>query len=427
MSRSLTPQDGYALMNELVREATGQKSISVVDLSSFISAGETVLSTSRENIYNALGMVMGRLSVAARPYKAKFNLINSISTDCYTSRLRKISFYAKDALASGFFNTNLWTNIKDGFTAGQNPDGNGDPQSTKSQWEQHLAMPLQVDFGGSTAWDTAITIEEEQIRAAFKDPTELAKFIQGKMIEHENDIESEKEAFSRMTVLGEIGALYQYDVVLASTKGCAINLVSGFNSKFGTNYTGDQLRSTYLPEFLKYFTTTVKGCMDYLTERSADHHLPMTKTVNGTTYSILRHTPKEKQRLMLFNPLFRDAEAMVMPEIFRPEYLDMEKQYEGVNYWQSNSGSDKDRAAVKVKSAYYDSSDGTQKSTGAIEIPYVVGLLYDEDAMMVDFQLERALSTGIEARKGYSNVWLHFSKNAIVDPTENAILFYMGS
>ena len=40
MARALNTQDAYALMNALVAEATGQSDISVVDLSSFVSAGE---------------------------------------------------------------------------------------------------------------------------------------------------------------------------------------------------------------------------------------------------------------------------------------------------------------------------------------------------------------------------------------------------
>lgn len=427
MAKSLTPQDGYALMNELVREATAQKSITVVDMSSYISAGETVLSTGYENVFNALGIVIGKIFTAVRPYTAKFNLINAINTDCYTNRLRKISYYAKDALASGYFNTNLFTNLADGFTNGQNVDGNGDPQSTKSMWEQHQSMPLAVDFSSSVVWQDCLTMYEEQIRAAFRNPTELAEFVRGQVIEHQNDIESQKEAFNRMTVLGMIGQLYHNEVVLASTRGCAINLVSGFNDKYGTNYTGDQLRSTYLPEFLKYMTSTIKGCMDYMTERSKKFHHPMTKVVNGTSYSILRHTPKEKQRLMLFNPLIRDAEAIVMPEIFRPEYLNMDKQYEAVSYWQENADTDKGRAAVKVKVPYYDSSDGTQKSSGSIEIPYVVGVLYDEDKCLVDYALERSLSTPVEARKGFRNTWLSFNFGSVVDGSENGILFYMNS
>ena len=149
----------------------------------------------------------------------------------------------------------------------------------------------------------------------------------------------------------------------------------------------------------------------------------MTKTINGVTYNVLRHTPKDRQRLYMFRPLFRKAEAIVMPAIFNTEYLDI-NSYEPVDFWQSNT-SDSDRPKVKVRVPFYNKSTGVQESSGNMEFDYVVALLTDVDGMMTDFQLERALTTGLEARKGYRNNWLHISKNAITDPTENSVVFYM--
>ena len=71
MARALTPQDGYAIMTLLARQATGQANISVVDMNTFCSAGETVLATGKENVFNALSMVVGRTLVASRAYKGK--------------------------------------------------------------------------------------------------------------------------------------------------------------------------------------------------------------------------------------------------------------------------------------------------------------------------------------------------------------------
>ena len=423
MARPLTPQDGYAIMTALARQATAQKALTVTDLSGFVSAGETVLATGKENVYNAISTLVGRTLVAARQYNAKLALMNSLDTESYTHRVRKISFYSKDPLPSGFFNTNLFTNLAEGFTAGENPDGNNDPQSTKSQWEQHQAMPLEMNFAGSTVWDYCITMYEEQVNAAFRDPVELAKFIAGMLTEHANDIATTREAFNRMTLLSKIGQAYLYDKGAGWSKGQAVNLTTAYNTFFGTNYTSAQLRSTYLKSFLEFYVATLKEYMDYLTERSANHHLPMSKTVNGVTYSVLRHTPKDRQRLYMFRPLFRKAEAIVMPEIFNTEYLDI-NNYEGVDFWQSNT-SNSDRPKVKVRVPFYNKSTGVQESSGNMEFDYVVALLTDVDGMMTDFQLERALTTGLEARKGYRNNWLHISKNAITDPTENSVVFYM--
>jgi len=203
-----------------------------------------------------------------------------------------------------------------------------------------------------------------------------------------------------------------------------INLTSAFNTYFGTSYTSAQLRSTYLKEFLEFMVSVIKETSDRMTERGTAYHDPLTKTVGGVNYSILRHTPKDRQRLYLYNPLFRKSEAIVMPEIFRPEYLNMEKQFERIEYWQSNDN-DTNRSAINFNSAYLDSSDGTQKATGAVTASYVVGVLADEDAFMTDFQLEKALTSPLEARKGYRNNWLTFAKNAIIDQTENMVVFIM--
>ena len=116
MARTLTPQDCHVLMNLLVKEATGQNSeIQEVNSSNFVSVGEQVLATGTENVLNSLSLVLGRTFMAVRPYKAKLAIINAMNTDMYSSRMRKISFYSRDAQASGDFNTQLYTNLADGY------------------------------------------------------------------------------------------------------------------------------------------------------------------------------------------------------------------------------------------------------------------------------------------------------------------------
>ena len=157
-----------------------------------------------------------------------------------------------------------------------------------------------------------------------------------------------------------------------------------------------------------------------MTERSANYHWSPTKTIDNVNYKLLRHTPKDRQRAMLYQPLFTDATANVLPQIFNPEYLKIEN-YEGVNYWQSVD----DRASINVTPAIVDTTTGEQKAGKAVNLNYVVGVLYDVDACIVDYQLEMANTTPLEARKGYRNIWWTFAKNGINDFTENAIIFYM--
>ena len=421
MARVLTVKDAHTLMNQLVRQATGQAAIAVVDASTFVSAGEKVLATGTENTMNALSLVLGRTFAAVRPYKARLLSINAINTGVYSHRIRKISYYTKDAVASGWFNTDLYTNHADGFTAGENIGGTPPAaQSTKSQWEQNVPMPLEINFGGSSTWQDVITMYEDELQQAFNSESSFNAFIEGILVNHGNLIELQKESFNRMTLLSAIAARYYLSANFATMK---INLTAAYNQYFSTSYTSAQLRSTYLTSFLEFMTAKIKETEDRFTENGTAYHDPMTKTVDGVSYSILRHTPKDRQKLLMYGPLFRMAEAIVKPEIFRPEYLDMDKQFEAVEFWQSNA-SETARPQVKFNGAYMD-SNGVQQATGDQEIPYLVGVLFDEDALMTDYQLERATVTGLEARKGYRNNWLTFAKNAIVDQTENMVIFTM--
>ena len=422
MARVLTPQDCHALMNLLVKEATGQNAeIQEVNSSNFVSAGELVLATGTENVLNSLSLVLGRTFMAVRPYKAKLAIINAINTDMYTSRMRKISFYSRDALASGDFNTQLYTNLAAGYDNGENGVDaiSGDPVSTKSMWVQNPSVVLENNFAGQSVWEDSTTVYEYALKTAFRSEDEFAQFVSGIMTEKGNDIESQKEAFNRMTILNHIAGVYDLDA--ASANGRVVNLTKAFNDRFGTAYTSAQLRSTYLKDFLAFFVAQFKLASRYMTYRSAKYHWSPAKTVGGNSYTLLRHTPYDRQRVMLYEPLFTEAEAMVLPEIFRPEYLDINTQYEGVDYWQNVNNP----SAIDVVPAIPNTSTGVQTAGAEVELDYVVGMIFDADAIMIDYQLERSYTTPLEARKAYRNIWWSFSKNAISDFTENCVIFIM--
>ena len=419
MARTLTPRDAHAIMNLLLKQATGDTSLTVVDASTFASAGELILATGMENVFNSLYIVLNRLIVASRPYDAKMRIVGVKEVGEYSNRARKISFYSKYALPDGSHNTQLFTNLADGYTSGDNGGA-----STKSQWEQHQAMPLEMNFGGSDVWQHCITQYEDQVKIAFRNAEEFTRFVAGYMQEHKNDIAQEQEGFYRMTLLNRMGMAYDMS---AYNNGAAIDLVAGFNARFGTTYTGTQLRQTYYKEFMAYFVATVRQISDFMEERDIAYHWDVPKTVGGDTYHILRHTPKDRQKLALYAPFFNEAKALVFPEIFNPQYLSIDN-YEGVTFWQAKSN----RMGINITPAIIEADPtdpdyGKQKAGSAVSIDYVIGCLFDEDAVLAEMQMQRADTTSLEARKHYRNTWNTFAKNAISDPTEKFILFYMAS
>lgn len=416
MARTLTPVDACAIVQAMVEEMTGQtSSVTTVNSSNFVSVGETILRSGTENTVNTLSLVLGRSFMAVREYKAKLMIMNALNSGLYANRVRKISYYSRKAQESGAFNTNLNVNHAMGYDNGANGGA-----SLPTMWEQNAPVPLELNFGGRSAWDDSTTVYEDQLQSAFRSPEEFAAFVNGIMVEKGNDIESQKEAFNRMTLLNYIAGIYDLNAV----NGAAIDMTAAYNTNRGTSYTTAQIlgNPTYLGDFVKFFVETVKTLSDRLTHRSVLYHWSPAKTVGGVSYELLRHTPKDKQKLIMYNPFWIKAEATVMPTLFNPQYLKIEN-FEGVDYWQNENVP----MAIDVTPAIPDVSDPTQQIAGAnVALDNVLGVLYDEDALMVDYQLDSSYSTPVEARKRYRNIWWHFAKNAINDFTENGILLYMG-
>lgn len=415
MARILSPKDAHVILNAIASQALGKSALAATDTSSFVSVGETVLASGIENTLNALSIVIGKTIVGVKPYTAKITLFQEENTGLYSSRIRKITFYDKTSKAAGFVNTDLYTqNLYNGA------ENTSSANAVGSMYEQDKPVAIEFNFGGASVWDLEMTIYEDQLKAAFRNESEFLAFWNGLVTTKQNEIEETKEQFNRMTLLNFMAGLYDLDA--AAPNGRVINLTSAFNTKYGTSYTSAQLRSTYLKEFLGFMVSEIKKQSGYMEERSALRHWNPSVTRDGVTYDkILKHTPKADQRLMLYKDLFVEAEALVLPEIFHEGMLSI-GNYEGVGFWQSEIT----RPAISVTPAIPNTSNPAAQTEGqAVALDYVVGILFDKDAIITNFQFESADSTPLEARKRYRNVWYHNMKNSINDFTENAVLFIM--
>ena len=418
MARTLTPRDAHALVNLIDAELTGRNpALTQVTTDNFVSVGETIMQHAYENVYNAISMVMLRTLIAARPVDEDLVIMNALDTGVYSSRLRKISYLTKAAKPSGSFNTQLYTNLASGFTAGENPDSNNVPQSTKSQWEQCPVVPIELNFGGSSVWDHGITWYKDQAKNAFQDEASFLQFWAGALTENANDIKREKSAYRRAILLNFIAGMYD----LRNNGTTVRNLTADFNAKYGTSYTTAQLKTTYRKEFLAFFVETFKLDSLRLQKSSVNYHVGFSKVINGETHVLLRHTPRDRQRVILYEPMFVEAKANVLPEIFNPEYLDLNTQYEGMLWWQNEN----DPEAISVVPSVPDFVNGTQVTGSAVALDHVVGLIYDVDGMMTNFQLDDANTTNLEARKRFRNTWYTMARGGINDFTEKAVLYIM--
>lgn len=424
--------DLYALLTATMKQLTGEDTYKVIDAQGFLDAGKLAMTYDTDELYGALSIVAGRMFTAARPYKAPLWIIDSINSGMYTNRIRKISFYDDKPCISGNGNTNLKTNLAQGYDNGTNSGA-----STGSMWEQRYKVPLEMNFASSGTWQDGITRPLDQIKIAFTSEDEWARFWSSLMIEKANDIESEKEAHNRLTLLNRMaiaGAIGDGSSAIKGL-GTVIDLTTEFNAYFGTNYSGEQLRTTYLKEFTGFMIQKVQEVSDMMTRRGTFFHAaPVYTDASSQDHYILRHTPKSEQRMIMYKPFWNKVRTLVQPEIFNPSYLSLDTQFEAVDFWQTNSLSDDDKAGINMYvtvpgwlESLITSGVKTSDTKYTFNPDYVLGCLYDKDAVMTDFQLEDANVTPLEARKRYLTTWYTFAKGAIGDPSENFVIFTMSA
>ena len=397
MANLLTPVDVYALMNAVVSQATGRTDLAVVDTTTFSSVGEIVLRTGTENTLNAISTVIGKTIFSVRPYKGKLESLR-VAQQRWGGQVRKIINLYDEAEKSDDWNTDVTQNALD--------DG-----ASVDMYKIRKPKALQLNFYGTKVLQKHITRFRDQLSLAFHNEDEFIRFIDSVMVEFSNEIELLNEAESRTTLLNFMAGI--------SSMGLTeVDLVAEYNNEYGTTYTRAQLLSTHIESFMKFVAAEIKIYSSKLTDMSTLHH------ANLTGYNkIMRHTPKERQKMVMYEPIFIKTQAEVYSGLFNPEYLNI-GSFEGVNYWQSQATP----TAINVKPNILDVATGASKDADVpVDLDYVLGILFDEEACGVMPQFDYSSTTPFNSAGGYYNMYMHWRFNSYCDYTENAVLFILGA
>ena len=403
MANTLQPTDVYTLVNAAAKEMYGADStLQARDTSSFVSVGEHMLRTGYTNTLNALSVVFGRTIEAVRPYRGEVELI-ARTRDEFGGIERKISFYSKAFEATRNFNTDI------------NPSQLVDGQSI-DHYVISKVYPLEINFCGMKTLEFSYTTFRKQLRIAFQSEAEFSAFYSAMMISVANDIAMGYEAENKLQVLNAIGATFN-----VGTARQKVNLTAEYNAKNSTSYTTAQLQTTYKKEFLAFFIERVKGDMELMRRNNALFHIfPARNDDAGNALTLLRHTPADMRRLFLYMPFVREAEAEVMPSLFNDSYLRLEN-YEGMEFWQNPNVP----AAVDIVPNQMNVANGQSANGTRVQLDYVLGLLFDRDALATTLKLEDVITTPVNAKGDYYNTVYHWAYMFKQDQTENMILYYM--
>ena len=237
-------------------------------------------------------------------------------------------------------------------------------------------------------------------------PDQFAAFVAGQMQNISDMIEQAHETTARNTIANMIGGkihLTQY-----------IDLLAEYEAATGIELTA---ATVYVPDnfvgFAKWFSGYVKTLSELMTERSQLFHQ------NLTAGTIMRHTPKDRQKALIYTGHLNTTDATALSSVFNEEYMRLVEN-EPINFWQSIVSP----TEVSVK-AGVTKADGTLEEA-TVNHKHVLGVIFDEEAMGYTVVNEWSQTTPLNARGGYSNTFWHFTDRYWNDFTENCVVLTLG-
>lgn len=376
------------VLNEIVKQATGAKTIAGINTSDFVSVANIAAGMSADVLLNAMTQVLSRTIFSIRPYSRKFKGLYQ-DRERFGNHTRKINIADKD-----------WMK-----------DERYDLQDGKSVDDQIVSIPniLQMNYYGQNVYSRMLTIFRDQMNIALRDESEFQSFVTMLMTNASDLIEQAHESTARMTLANFIGGK------VAGDTPNVIHLVKKYNDVAGTALTADTVKQpeNFVP-FMKWATAYIKTMSDLMTERSTKFH------INVTGKEISRHTPYDKQKLYLFAEELNNIDATVMSSIFNDQYLKM-ADHERVGFWQSIDSPD----GINVKATYIDTTGQIKTAEEATATANIFGVLFDADAIGITTYGEWSAPSPFNARGGYSNIFWHFNDRYYNDFTENGVVFLL--
>jgi len=384
----LTVNQAATVFNEIVHQATGQTNLKVTDTSSFVSAATTVLLTGYDKLLTAMSQVLTRTIFSIRPYNAKFAGLRA-SPERFGNHTRKVNYLDDDFEDSPAFE----------LQQGQSID----------MYTVNKPRVVQTNFYGFNTYAKHKTFYDNQLDMALRNPEEWAQFFNGVMVNINSQIEQVHENVARATIANFIGGIN------VANQSCVVHLLSEYNTLTGQELTvNDIYKSDNFIAFVRWLYARIEVFSNRLTERTQLWHVNIDDNV------VKRHTPKEKQKVYLFNDFMSQSRTMVLSDLFQRDSMKM-VDYEGVNFWQSIDSPD----SIDVTPVYTNAADGTLVTGAEQKINKVLGVIFDEEAIgfMPKNQAMGATPHNVAGR--YTNLWWHWDECYYNDFTENGIVLLL--
>lgn len=392
------------VLTSLIKQATGQIVETPTDTGSFTSVAQIALRADHDSVMDAISNIVSRTLFSERSYASSMNGL-MFDADRWGAMMRKLSIADNDWEDDPGYKYPIF------YDANQNPaDGNG---GSVDPWKIKKPNILQTNFYGQSVYFDEMSITEEQLTTAFSGPEQLGSFLGLIMTNLSNRLEQSNENLKHGLVCNMIGAVYA-----ENDANRVVKLLTMYNAETGNNFTKQDIKDpANFPAFVKWAYAKIEDYSDMFKTRGE-----LFQTVISGKH-VLRHTPKEDQRVYLYSPFMRETTARVLADTFHDTFLRL-SDVEAIPYWQSALSRD----SISVFPSYTNTSGQVVHTTGngnEVEVEDILGVMFDRDMMGMGLLDRRVLSTPLNTRGLYRNIHVHCKQRIFFDNTEKGVIFLL--
>ena len=383
----------YTILNDVFSEVTGKlvipedsEPLPIVeeDLKNIVDIGKTI---SDYNLYDNYVKSM----------------INRIGRDVFVDRTYE--GYAPNVLRDSWEYGSIMSKTRcKVFDAKANPAWALTAGTTVNQFEFNPPEITQKFYNHATAWQIDCSFTDYQIRESFNSPEQMNRFMS--MIENRINVSLTiyRDSLVMRTINNFIGEkLYASNGV--------VDLLAGYNATIASPITAAE--ALYDKDFLRYAALQIKLWVDRFRAPSVNFNIEEDNVA---------FTPKEFAHLVLHSDLAAGMEVYLQSDTYHDDLVKI-GDYETVPFWQSQGDSYQLAMTSRIEIELGSSTTASKKE---INRNYIVGVLFDRDALGVLCEHERVNS----AWNANGEYWTNFYKQDVRffnDLAENGIVFVLGT
>lgn len=381
----------YDIVNVAAEMVLGEKAITAVNTTSFVSLGEQLEKLNmRDKFNNALHDVIGRTQIATTR-STKDDNADGMFKDGFTwgTILRKLYVDIGDAMENPAFEI-------------------GDSNFTPKYAPIYKPTIKQYFFTKTGTFEYGVSIPDDLYDSAFHSEEEMAVLIAAILQALQNSFDRAIRNLKRLCRATYIANVLNNKDVRGVD---LLNGTGGYNTIKGKSLTPEE--AILDVDFGIWSAMTISQYSNWLEDESAIYNLA----------GNIRRTPKDYQVLTLLSNYSTALRYITKSNVFHEEFVTL-PYFNEVNFWQgigtTHSFKDVSTVSIEIEGT---NSDG-QPTTTDLTYPYVIGFIYDIEAMGVTISKEKDKSQ-YYPHEEFTNHWKKAHKGFFNDMSENAIVFYM--